>query len=221
MMISHTHRFIFIHIYKTGGSSLLKALEPYGVSQGLPHHPLAREVREIIEKGESENYRYWNGLQILTDKPSAWKDYFKFAFVRNPYDYAVSLYCWLAINTSHDMYSYINSITFLEFLKTLKNPELEPSGFQDGSARVFRRPLSDFVLDEDGNELLDFVGKWENLEREYSRICDKLFIPQRPSLPPTNISPRDRDYRVYYDEEGKAIIEEVFKKDLEYFGYEF
>lgn len=218
MMISHTHRFIFIHVYKTGGSSIFVAFSPYGVAEGLPYHPLAKEVKAIIKEGGTEIY--CDSYPALTEVSDAWDRYFKFAFVRNPYDYVVSLYSWLKINTSHDMHSYINSITFHDFVKTLENPELEPEEFHHGSALLYRRPLSEFIEDDEGNVIVDFVGRFETLERDYGRICERLFIPQI-KLPRANASPRPQDYREFYDESSKRIIQELFKKDLESFGYEF
>jgi len=159
------------------------------------------------------------GPPLLAENKNAWKDYYKFAFVRNPFDFLVSLFYWIRMNTGHDMCDYLNSMTFNDFLRIIETPELQPDTFIHGHARTFRRPLSMFVQDEHGQCILDYVGNLETIDRQFQEICDILSIPN--TLGRYNKSIRPKKYRDCYTKEGRAIVEKVFQRDFEVFGYEF
>src|SRR4026209_3030482 len=81
MLISHRHRFIFIHVPKTGGSSVTAALRPFcepetletARQRGLKVHSTARDVIRAFGR-------------------DVWESYFTFALERNPWDKCLSLY---------------------------------------------------------------------------------------------------------------------------------
>jgi len=148
-----------------------------------------------------------------------YKDYFKFAFVRNPYDRLVSCYNDKIFNgrKNEDIILknnfYVN-MPFKEFVKKV---------FSIPDLRADQHIRSQYysLTDEKGNLLVDFIGKFENLEKDYKFVCKKIGIKNPKSLPHKNKSKRKNDYRQYYDEEARKIVEKRYKKDLEVFGYEF
>ena len=75
------------------------------------------------------------------------------------------------------------------------------------------------MIDEKGNIAVDFIGRFENIKEDFKKITDKLNIKR--TLKKTNTSKRKEDYRLYYDEETKAIVNEVYRKDIQLFNYEF
>ena len=129
-----------------------------------------------------------------------WKfsDYFKFAFVRNPFEREVSLWKYL---TKIKREGYVKE-KFSDFVKLPKE-----------------HTYMDYVKDEDGTIILVYIGRVENIQEDFNIICDKIGIPQQ-QLPHNNPT-KHKHYTEYYDEETKQIVAEKYAKDIEYFGYEF
>ncbi len=79
----------------------------------------------------------------------------------------------------------------------------------------------DYVADEDGSLLVDFVGKFENLGDDLAYVLEHIGISA--TLAPINVtkSRDDRSYKDYYDHSTKALIAESYERDIDYFGYTF
>ena len=175
---------------------------------------------------------------ILDEINPQTKDYFKFTFVRNPWDRCVSRYFYLQQRKTiiHNNYLKDNS-TFAEFAKS-KGPPYGPDdernfyvgatkqmkGRSPNLATLFtqKHPWDnqlDWISDENGVVLTDYIGRVENLQEDFNTVCDKIGIP-REELPHRNKS-EHKHYTEYYDEESKQIVAEKYAKDIEYFGYEF
>ena len=75
------------------------------------------------------------------------------------------------------------------------------------------------ITDQSGKIIVDFVGRYENLQDDFNFVCDKIKIPR------INLSYVNRTkhgvYSGYYDDETKKIIAEKTKIDIEKFKYEF
>lgn len=210
MIISHSRKFIFIHIYKCAGSAMSIALpddndESIHQNVAIPYHFTAKEIQNEIENGDI--------YPALTYNRNAWSDYYKFAFVRNPYDWAVSLYFWLRENQSHDMNGFCNSITFSEFVDYLYYPN--DLVFNDGSSEAYCRPLKTFVIDANDNQI-DFIGRFENVDNDYNRVCNHLNISN--TLTKTNTS-NHLSFSQYYTTDIQNKILELYKEDFDFFGY--
>ena len=65
----------------------------------------------------------------------------------------------------------------------------------------------------------DFIGRYENLQQDFDHVCDSIGIPRR-ILPHANKS-RRKPYWKYYNTKTRDIVAEIFREDIEYFGYEF
>ena len=94
MIISRKHKFIFVHIPKVGGTSIKKCL--------LPFYDRKKELEKIPKGLRSSNviarkHAYASVLLQALGK-NIWRSYFKFAFVRNPWDWVVSIYHFIRIN---------------------------------------------------------------------------------------------------------------------------
>jgi hypothetical protein len=74
------------------------------------------------------------------------------------------------------------------------------------------------LVDDNGELLMDFVGRYENLQDDFNSLRAKLGITQ--TLPHLNKS-NHRDYRSYYNDHTQQLVAEHFKADIELFGYSF
>jgi hypothetical protein len=202
-MISPKFKFIFVHIQKTGGMSVRSAFS----AKWATDHSTA--------------------LEWKAKKPEEWETYFKFAFVRNPWSFMVSRYFFLSDKKRKGKRGYRTSAgkSFKEWVVWHTSPKRftqdKKRGFLgvDGFPMQFYRPLSEWISDEKGNIIVDFVGRLENLQGDFDFIC-KAIDRDRYVLPRINTS-KHRDYRSYYDEETRGIVASFFEKDIRNFGYEF
>lgn len=203
-ILSYSKQFIFIHNYKAAGISLSKVLSKYephswlhtalrrsGVKKYYPTlanfqaHATATEVRDLVDD-------------------EIFNTFYKFAFVRNPWDWQVSLYFYMLKTKWHFQHSVVKRMSFDEYIEWRVNHDFESQSQQ--------------IADENGNILVDFVGRFENIEEDFSKICNRLSIPA--SLSHRNRS-KHAPYRDYYNPRTRQLIRNAFAEDIERFNYEF
>jgi Sulfotransferase family len=215
MMICHSHGFIFIHVPKTSGTSIKDALGQaiYGTGSAPeflvspnPHYPASYSAafEEHITAAELKD-----GL------PSKiWDSYFKFGFVRNPFSWAVSNYFFfLRDRTDHPAHEFIRSQGFGDAIRFFLDPALNPAAVVGG----MRLRQSEFLCDDRGKPLVEFIGKYESLAADFGQVCDRVGI-RPPPLPKLNET-RHRPFREYYDEELRALVYAGMNQDFRKFDY--
>jgi hypothetical protein len=197
MIISDRAKCIFVHIQKTGGASIENVLRENdtGIGSHLyqgKRHMFAREVRTLVG-------------------PEIWDGYFKFAFVRNPWDRLVSWYHMCIQRAGENKFSsYIkeHAPTFDDFVTKTTTGMAEKTTYNQ----------LDYVIDENGEVILDFIGRYEALHDEFSTVKTRLNLSFE--LPHVNKSAHN-DYREYYSAETRDIVARRFARDIRHFGYEF
>ncbi len=212
MLISHHYRFIFLHIYKTAGSAIAAALEPFAGHSvhELPYHITAREVQQEIGRSQ---------YPLLNVNPKAWEEYFTFAVVRNPWDWILSLYSWLRMYPQHDLCQFARTLGCVNgFVRWLHDGIPVAPMTPHASRALYRRCQSEFVCDDHGTVIVDYIARLESLDQEFTMICDRLGVSAR--LNHTNRSVRS-DYREAYNDESIQMVEQMFKPDIELFNYRF
>lgn len=179
---------VFIHIPKTGGVSIQEAL-------GLQQY---RDRRALVKGTQYEGLVTFGHeiLPSLIQRGYIPGDLFTFAFCRNPYDRAVSLW-------AHTRRDYEPGLTFPDYCRNL------------GRGAVNRRHCPQ-ALWLDGIDI-GFLGRFENLQEDFDLLCDVLGVDRR-ELPRLNESPH-RDWRECYDTETAGIIRAHYARDFERFGY--
>lgn len=208
MLLSKKFRFIFIHIYKNAGTSITNALIPFATAgrwetwsnsvlkrlkfsprfdpQPFPFHIKASE---IIAKIGGENF----------------KSFFSFAFVRNPWDWQVSLYNYMLKETTHYQHHLVRGLgSFDRYIRWRCTEEV--------------RLQRDFIYSADGELLIDYVGRFENLDADFQTICDRIGIST--TLSRLNVS-NSRPYQQFYNNETKELVRRTFEADITLFEYDF
>ena len=183
--------------------------------------------KEIVNSEyKEENIHNLNFPFIKKSNIHRYKDYYKFAFVRNPYDRLVSCYKnkikkepinkFPFIDWVHEWFLYswnfYNWMSFKNFVKEIIKIKEEDCDSHFKSQHIF-------LTDKKWNLITSFIWKFENLESDFQKICSKLNIKwfKLPHLMKSN----HKSYKDYYDEETKKLVTERYKKDLELFNYNF
>ncbi len=217
MLISYSHRFIYFHVSKTGGMSMRKALTPYAKE---PERFKMRRPAPLIGDRPNRMYEVWRAL-LLHARASDARDelptdvftkFLKFGFVRNPWDWQVSMYYFILREETYAKHQIVKGLRgfeeYVEWVVATKDP------YPKGTPKL----QSEMIADTQGKLLVDDVGRYETLAQDFLRISQKLGI--EVSLPHLNQTAH-RDYRTYYNERTKRMIAEHFQADVELFRYTF
>ena len=133
--------------------------------------------------------------------------YFKFGFVRNPWDRVVSLYERTEPLIMKDKMTFDQFVDWIQYASATCIHS-SPHRYQ-----------LDWFVDGSGNMLADFIGRFERLDADWATIAKKLGLPE--TLPHKRENPRARHYTDYYNDKTREIIARKFKIDIDHFGYEF
>jgi chondroitin 4-sulfotransferase 11 len=218
MLLSNEHKFFFMHIPKTGGTSIRNAL-----------NQLIQAPQPYTEKDMERKHM---SAFLLRDKIYDWDNLWKFTFIRNPYDRMVSYYTFYRMPRKvpylHSTRKAAIEMSFPEWVRWLKQKEFVRLG--DHPPRkipMWRRPQVDFIYNN-GIKLVDHICRYETLEDDYNYIANKLKLNQDPSiwkhhkvLRHDNRSNRLEDFRLYYDDESRSIVKWWFMRDIKEFNYMF
>ena len=178
-MILISEKLIFIHIPRTGGTSIESAL---GQKLGNDEKHLA--ASEIRKKAGDE----------------LWENAFVFSFVRNPWDRMISLY--------HQPY-FKNQTDYAD--KGLEH------FIRNYNPAAWEKKFYYEYLDTDG---IDFVGRFENRAADLAKISKETGVTFDVDIHERKTS-RRQDYRSYYDDHSAQLVYDMYRSDIEEFGYKF
>ena len=208
MLISDSKNFIFIHNYKVAGSSVGKALDPYSNTYRRKNNVVIRALQSVHVLPGHYPFKYPFHITARELKAKMgvgiFNSYYKFGFVRNPWDWQVSLYTFMLKNHKHPQHRIIKNMTsFDQYIEWRVNNDLHLQ------MKAF--------CDEDGNLLVDFIGKFENLHADFEKVCRRLKV--EAELPHLNRSRADHDFLKHYSEKSLKMVAEGFREDIERFNY--
>lgn len=231
VIISHKYKFVFIHNPKTAGTSIANTLLSYalenrgdifidvfGVWDNITS--IDRDLNPFITKDKRfRSHIKAKQLKSIFDKQKwPWDKYFKFGFVRNPFDRCISEYNYLM------QYAILN------------NKDTKSKWAKTGSA-IFQYNIKAFIAHRvyptphlqwkyffdkcNKNNLLDYVGKFENLESDWNNIVKQIGLPLN-KLKLKHLKPTVRkNYREYFDEKMVDFFYNTYKIDIELGNYKF
>lgn len=202
-MISLKHKFIFIHVPKTGGTSVSHAIGSYSEDkiaftdcpgnllsdnghQGIvANNPMFKHVSHVnyyVHASVEDLYQVL-GNDIFS--------FYLFAVVRNPYDRVIS----------HT--SFVNGINSI------------PLRLQNFS---MPKPQLDYL--KLGNEIIvKNIIRFENLQSDFNNVCRDLGLRKTTLL--HKKKSKEAGHRRYYTTSTKEMISRMYQEEIEYFGYEF
>jgi hypothetical protein len=208
-MISDKHKCIHIHIPKCAGTSIDKAI-------------CGRVTNEFDKKNKLwKQHATAQQAKKYYASEKQWNDYFKFAIIRNPFDRIVSSYNWLCRKIKPS--NFRDRLLFKDFIyRRGKFKDLLNSSLIIKKENRYHqiRSSTDYIMDENDNIIVDYIGRFENLKDDWNFICEK--IGTKIELVHHNKHSRDhKHYRDYYDDETREFVAKACEKDLKLFGYEF
>jgi hypothetical protein len=205
MIVSHRRNFVFVHIFKTAGTSIKRALrrhampgwqEPMnhllkriGIPQfGPAYYPDHMTAGELID-------------QISLEKFSTM---YSFAFVRNPWDWELSHYKYILRHPRHQVHQEVKRLRgFSEYVRWRC----------DGRQRTQKS-----FLTFNGQRVVDFVGRFETIDADFQSVARQLGIS--PKLKRLNQT-RPTVYQRHYDHQTVNLICDAYQEDIDAFGYRF
>lgn len=192
MLLSDRNGFAFLHVPKTGGSSVTAALAPLCDD---PRPVPAADVRGWQQAHHvGEMHDRWEDVRPLLE---ARRRHFVFMFMRNPWDRAVSL--WRHRRREGE-----------SFEEYLRRPAAEWS-----TGRRYTRPQTFYVRPEQ----VHFVGRFEHLEEDFAIACRRIGI--RARLPHRNDHGGHSDYSMHYSRFARRRVDEIFADDIAALDYRF
>lgn len=232
-MICHDLKTVFLHIPKTAGQSIEQAvLEEVGLTW-KNRLPLLLSYNSNPEVGPPRLAHLTRNQYLFKKYISfeLWQEYFKFSFVRNPWDRAVSFYRYMDPKRQH---------SFSKFLKNKLQTKLWEEKYW------FVKPQYEFLKSPDGDLDVDYIGNFETLNQDFNEIAQIIGLTNK-NIPKKNISVvagkkkkekslneifakfnerrhgnhKRQAYRDYFGATEKRIVDKLYEVDIENFGYKF
>jgi Sulfotransferase family len=197
MRVSASRRLLFVHVPKTGGSSIQHLLDQHIADSTvvLPRHaPLQKALRR-----SPELIGYWT-----------------FGFVRNPWARMVSW--WSMVTQRPDDHPGLEKNQLWQQVRG-KQEDFEQFVLAAPERHLrLRRPQLSYLVAKGGRHA-DFIGRTETFATDMRAVLARLELPDAV-LPHENASDHT-NYREYYTPASRKLVGKLFQPDVRAFGYEF
>jgi len=234
-MLIPEYKSILGHIPKTAGQSI----ENYLLNKRKKNRPSDGKNHLLCPNNDPKNGPQRLAHLTATDyvkfayiSEREFKEYFKFSIIRNPWARVVSFYKFRGFN---------NLVSFNHFVNRYLPEYFEKEYW-------FFRPQTDFIFDDNENLVVDFVGRFESLDKDFNSIAEKMNIPFS-KLPFDNVSEgkkiisrksfnlikkhpealshlnfmntENKDYKELYNSTSKEIVEKLYERDMDLLKYKY
>tara|TARA_Y100000004_G_scaffold186508_1_gene238138 strand:+ start:7263 stop:7964 length:702 start_codon:yes stop_codon:yes gene_type:complete len=221
MIISHKYKFIFVHVPKTAGTSIVQSLYPYLDLQQdvvLGGHPDHEHKDDEQRRSRGELHKHSTAEEIKEKVgEDIWNSYFVFGGVRNPYSRIVSLYNWW--NKTPYVGKNKEKIVNMSFLGFV-NSDLIGGQMVDSLCEIRKKKLP-IPSDYKYNVSVDLIYKFEDVHGYFAYLCGLFNLP-RIKLEKRNESYPGNNkikYQDNYCPKSLNVVTEKFENDLALFGY--
>jgi len=211
LRISCSKKFILFHLPRTGVSSIIAALDEALFVRATPtarNKLMGKYLFFVPQPIESTYFRaHETAAHVRRLLPTTtFDDYYKIAFVRNPYSWLVSLYELVLQSPNHRHFETVTRLNgFADYL--------------DWEISRNKRTQYPYVYDKRGRLLVDVIGRYESLAEDAGRIFKSIQVNLDP-LPHVGQFTR-KDYREFYDRASIGKVRAHWARDLDLFGYDF
>lgn len=206
--------YIFIHIPKTAGASIINSLEKYKIT--------------IIKNQRCKNQNYHSTIYDAIDQCNI-KQYKKFSVVRNPYDRVISWYKFRIKCIRHDLKQYYKNnfrkgLILSSSYENLKEEYEDSQNFEKWISKYYNCAWDNTWFSIKNNQYewigdyMDIIIRFENLEEE---LQQKILPFKNIELLHSNKSSNQKLYKHWYTEESKKAVYKMYEKDLDFFKYTF
>lgn len=207
-MIRHRYKAVQVHIPKTAGRAISKGL----FSTDRPRHVTAAQIKAVA--------------------PKAFDEYLVFTVVRNPWDRLVSFWC-MCSRSNHRAHrnlmkfctdtfgtpEFHNFIRLCEYVNNADPGLLKSWGLESD---LELHPQYYWTHDSEGEDLIDYTGRFESLNNSTNVICDKLGLKNKKNqLPRVGASAGRGTYPGYYDSTSRDTVSRVYELDCTTYDYHF
>lgn len=220
-MISREFKCLFVHIPKVAGQSVEAVfLDKLGLNwtqrEALLLKPNSLPVKGPPRLAHLTATEY---TQLGYVSSGEFNEFFKFSFIRNPWDRIWSEYKYRQYPFSFDEF-------LLKRFPTAKDDNYRTH--EDLYRHVI--PQSEFLFDNSGNCLVDFIGRFETIQNDFSHLTNKVFgyslkLPHKnkSSSRVMNFLKKEKrqSYQEAYSDKGEAFVRSYYAQDIELFGYQF
>jgi hypothetical protein len=247
MIIADSKKLMFVHIYKTGGTSITRLMMPHISEDFRSKYPrtIGADWQSTWHFDAIQHSKLADALPLIEKSNLDLNEYTKFVFVRNPYSWILSIWNNFYQSPQGNLENNLqNSVKFM--LRGILNKKLNSQYFYemypDGSFKSFvlfikavvqkNPPIIEKIwgatdqysfIENDCGVSFDFIGRFENLQEDVNKIYNMTNAEATAELS-HEIRAGNReerqDYLKYYDEESIAIVNELFQRDFEAFGYQ-
>lgn len=214
--INHDLKAIFIHIHKTGGTTIAMNLKKYyGFETFYIRRPDHQKFCFDKKKKKYINYEnrvhgiinYYKTSPYINKKmkmtPEKWDNYYKFCFIRNPYDRIVS--AWNHVNRFNIPFK-----NFLNLGDTCNDVEY---------MHMFM-PQYRSMINEKAKKYVDYIGFFENLDEDFEKILNNLGVKNIIHNTNSKLNVRiHKPYYEYYDQETLDKVNILMNEDFNNLEY--
>ncbi len=191
MIISDHAKLLFIHVHRTGGSTIGNLIKNHS-------------GKKVTYFTQHENARTSKSYLIDTHK-----DYYSFGFTRNPWERILSWYSLINLNQPQSLIE--ERKRFEMFIKS--------DAASDFATQYFHYNSIDYLTNEEGKLKVDKIFRYENYAAAVLEIQERFSMPPE-KVPILNNTP-NKDYHDFYTKESQRLIAEKCRLDIEYFNYEY
>jgi hypothetical protein len=228
MIVSIDEKFILFSFNKTGTSSMDAALADHFNAARFRRRALKMGRLELASRKKDRRHRRrlrrnsWNEVPALKHAPpewlaakwdvlvpeESWDRMFRVCFVRNPFDRLLSVY------------SYHKQTLYKRFPEAVEAGSFE-SWLRMGGTGSAKKSMKRFLEDDEGNQMVDFVGRYETLLPDWEYMVSKIGLDglELPHKPATKTE--HKHWEDVYTPELRSIVLDnpVWRADVEHFGY--